>query len=242
MQRAGQAFRRAADIYRKHLEGGAIDAATQEHEAFKCFRKDSPQEAADALNSAIKFYSRQNPRRAATHLETLAKFYEEDVKDQRKAMEAYGEAAEKFEYDNAGSLANKNKIKHAEYLALLDANYFQASKEFEDVAEAYNNLGTMKYSVPEVLLKAGICQLATGDMVGARKKFEEKYPEISSANPFPQARESKFLNDLVQAVENGDPEASVFTMNAQNIALTGFRFSMSCFQWDQMSKLDTWKT
>lgn len=207
MQRAGQAFRRAADIYRKHLEGGAIDAATQEHEAFKCFRKDSPQEAADALNAAIKFYSRQNPRRAATHLETLAKFYEEDVKDQRKAMEAYGEAAEKFDNDNAGSLANKNKLKQAEYLALLDSDYFAAAKKFEEVAEAYNNMGTMKYSIPDVLLKAGICQLATGDAVGARKKLDEKYPEISSSNPFPMARESKFLNDLLQAIESGDPEA-----------------------------------
>jgi len=203
MQRAGQAYRRAAEVQRKYVESGAIDAANNEYEAFKAFRKASPLDAVAALNSAIDFYRGQNPRRAATHLENLGKFYEEDLEDPKKAFEAYDEAARRFEDDNSDQLANKNKRKAAELMALF-GDYYPAAEKFEDVAKSFTKSPAMKWSVKEVLFQAGICRLATGDMVGVRKSLDQEYPTID--NSFPQQRENMLLNDLCQAVENGDPE------------------------------------
>jgi alpha-soluble NSF attachment protein len=61
------------------------------------------------------------------------------------------------------------------------------------------------------------------DLVATNRALES-YREID--NTFATTRENKLLTDLTQAVEQGDPEA----------------FSDSLFQFDQLSKLDKWKT
>src|ERR1700712_2649411 len=84
-----------------------------------------------------------------------------------------------------------------------------------------NNL--MKYSVKEYLLKSGICLLAVGDIVATNRAFE-KYRDLDSS--FTSAREHQLLVDLLETVEAGDQEA----------------FADKLFQFDQLSKLDKWKT
>ena len=81
----------------------------------------------------------------------------------------------------------------------------------------------MKWSVKEYLLKAGICHLATADMVATNRALES-YRDLDPA--FAQTREHQLLSDLAEAVEEGDQE----------------KFADKLFQFDQMSKLDKWKT
>lgn len=81
----------------------------------------------------------------------------------------------------------------------------------------------MKWSVKEYFLKAGICHLANNDNV-ATKRAIESYRVLDPA--FEQTREHQLLADLAEAVEEGDQE----------------KFADKLFQYDQMSKLDKWKT
>ena len=119
-------------------------------------------------------------------------------------------------------LANKLWLKVAD-IAALEADYYKAIECFEKVAEASLGNNLMKYSVKEYYLKAGICTLATKDLVSARRnldKYREKDPLFASQ------RECQLLSDLVDAVENNDQE----------------QFTGKLFAYDQMSKLDKWKT
>ena len=81
----------------------------------------------------------------------------------------------------------------------------------------------MKWSVKEYLLKAGICHLASADMVATTRALES-YRDLDPS--FSQTREHQLLVDLAEAVEEGDQE----------------KFADKLFQFDQMSKLDKWKT
>jgi alpha-soluble NSF attachment protein len=81
----------------------------------------------------------------------------------------------------------------------------------------------MKWSVKDYFLQSGMCLLAVGDMVATNRALE-KYREMDPT--FPSTREHQLLVDLSEAVEAGDQEA----------------FADKLFQYDQMSKLDKWKT
>jgi alpha-soluble NSF attachment protein len=81
----------------------------------------------------------------------------------------------------------------------------------------------MKWSVKDYFLKSGLCLLAVGDMVALNRGLE-KYREMDPT--FASTREHQLLVDLTEAVEQGDQEA----------------FADKLFQYDQLSKLDKWKT
>lgn len=81
----------------------------------------------------------------------------------------------------------------------------------------------MKYSVKDYFLKAGICHLASGDLVAAQRALE-RYTEMDPQ--FSTQRECMLLKDLCEAVEAKSQE----------------QFTDKLFQYDQVSKLDKWKT
>ncbi len=108
-------------------------------------------------------------------------------------------------------------------LAALAADYYKAIENYERVAQASISNNLMKYSVKEYLLKGGLCHLATADMVSAQRAFE-KYRDMDPT--FATTREHQLLLDLAEAVEAGDQE----------------KFADKLFAYDQMSKLDKWKT
>lgn len=81
----------------------------------------------------------------------------------------------------------------------------------------------MKWSVKDYFLKAGLCHLAVGDTVATGRAFE-KYRDMDPT--FSSTREHQLLVDLAEAVDAGDQE----------------QFADKLFQYDQMSKLDKWKT
>lgn len=119
-------------------------------------------------------------------------------------------------------LANKLYLKVAD-LAALEGDYYKAIANYERCAKTSINNNLMKWSVKEYLLKAGMCHLATNDMVAANRALES-YRDLDPS--FSQTREHQLLVDLVEAVEEGDQE----------------KFADKLFQYDQMSKLDKWKT
>lgn len=219
---AGSAFEKAASIQKSQLSE-PDDAANSLVEAFKVYRLESPEDAARVLTQAIAHYtSRGSFRRAATQQEQLAGLIETQIGDSKRAMEAYATAAEWYSSDNAEALANKLYLKVGD-LAAEAGDYATAVQNFENVAKQSINNNLMRWSVKEYLLKAGICHLASTDMVATRRALEA-YLELDPS--FAQQREYKLLVNLAEAVEQGDQEA----------------FSDHLFQYDQMSKLDKWKT
>ena len=219
---AGQAFEKAASIQSSKLSE-PDDMANTLTEAFKVYRKDSPQDAARVLTTAIAHYtSKGNFRRAATHQQNLAEVYELEIGDQKKALEAYETAGQWFESDNAEALANKLYLKVAD-LAALEGDYQNSVSKFEGVAKSSLNSNLMKWSVKDYFLKAGICHLASGDLVATNRALE-MYRDLD--NSFGGTRENMLLTDLAAAVQEGDQE----------------QFADKLFHYDQMSKLDKWKT
>jgi len=124
--------------------------------------------------------------------------------------------------DTDNRLANKLYLKLAD-LAALDGDYYKAISNYERISKSAINNNLMKWSVKEYLLKAGIAHLATGDMVATNRALES-YRDLDPS--FTQTREHQLLVDLAEAVEEGDQE----------------KFADKLFQFDQMSKLDKWKT
>lgn len=95
------AFERAASVQTEKLNE-PDDAANTLLEAFKSYRKSDPEDAARVLEKAIKHYTQKgNFRRAATQQQSLAELFEQEVGDQKRALEAYDLAAQWFEGDNA---------------------------------------------------------------------------------------------------------------------------------------------
>lgn len=120
------------------------------------------------------------------------------------------------------SLANKLYLKLAD-LSALASDYQKAIANYERIAKSSINNNLMKWSVKEYLLKAGICHLCTNDMVATNRALES-YRDLDPS--FSQTREHQLLTDLAEACEEGDQE----------------KFADKLFQFDQMSKLDKWKT
>ncbi|KAH6683089.1 soluble NSF attachment protein [Halenospora varia] len=219
---AGQAFEKAADIQTNRLNE-PDDAANTLTEAFKVYRKSDPLDAVRCLDVAINHYTvKGNFRRAATHKQNLAEVYEVEIGDQKKAMESYELAASWFESDNAEALANKLYLKVGD-LAALESDYYKAIENFEKVSTSAVGNNLMRWSVKDYFLKAGLCHLANGDMV-AMTRAMEKYRDMDPS--FASTREHQLLVDLSEAVAAGEQE----------------QFADKLFQYDQMSKLDKWKT
>ncbi|KAI1376107.1 TPR-like protein [Hypoxylon crocopeplum] len=219
---AGQAFEKAAAVQNKQLNE-PDDAANTLVDAFKVYRKENPEDAVRCLDFAVNQYCKKgNFRRAAQHKENMGEVFENEVGDTKRALECYESAAGWYEGDNAAALANKLWLKVAD-IAALEGDYYKSIEQYEKVASASINNNLMRYSVKDYFLKAGVCHLATGDMVATNRALE-KYRDMDPT--FPSTREYQLLADLAAAVEAGDQD----------------QFTDKLFQFDQMSKLDKWKT
>ena len=120
------------------------------------------------------------------------------------------------------SLANKLYLKVAD-LSALSADYPRATTLYERVAQSSLSSNLMKWSVKDYFLKAGICHLATFDMVALQRALDS-YRDMDTT--FAGTRECGLLVDLKECVEGGDQEG----------------FAEKLFRFDQLSKLDKWKT
>lgn len=119
-------------------------------------------------------------------------------------------------------LANKLWLLVAD-LAAIEGDYYKSIENYEKVSTTAVANNLMKWSVKDYFLKSGLCHLAVGDQVATNRAIE-RYRDLDPT--FPSTREHQLLVDLYETVENGDQEA----------------FQDKLFQYDQMSKLDKWKT
>lgn len=217
---AGKALMNAAEMNLKC--SNTFEAANNFVKAANCFRKDSPAEAVHCLRIAIAHYTDSGKfAQAARHSQEVGEILESQL-ELEEAINAYETAAEYLEGNNNASQAAKCLLKVASFSAQLE-KYDRAIEIFEQVGQLYLGINLLKWSANELFLKAGLCHLANGDLVGAKRAIQT-YKEINVT--FSSKRECKFLEELVKAFEKPDVN----------------EFSKSCGQYDSMTPFDAWMT
>ncbi|KAG9513821.1 protein required for fusion of vesicles in vesicular transport, alpha-SNAP, partial [Aureobasidium melanogenum] len=222
VSQGGSALESAARICTENLEE-PLDAVNIYNEAFKLYHEVQPEKAAVMLEQAIqrqKQLGRWRP--AATNTESLATHYQQVLGNNAKAIEAYKDTLKCYKQDPAPALENKITLALSD-LQALEGDYRSAIEGYETAADKAQNNNLLAWNIKNYLFQAGICHLATGDMVATSRAFDEwrsKYAQFTSA------REFQLLNDLKEAVEAGDQD----------------QFADRLYQFDQMQKLNKWQT
>ncbi|EHK49033.1 uncharacterized protein TrAtP1_000383 [Trichoderma atroviride] len=221
---AGKTYERAAAVREKSLKELG-DAADSYVEASDAYRRDDPEAAIRCRERAFALIQQSTSESKQTRLsrvkEILGQIYEHDLKDLKRAREAYKEAAERL--PKARELnANKLFTQYAD-LAALDEDYYVAIETYDRIINSMIGNQTMKWSLSTYCFKAGVCHLATGDLVGTRRAVEsyrQKDAEFSSQYKY------KLVEDLCGAVEAHDQD----------------QFGELLFQFDRTSRLEPWMT
>ncbi|CDS06203.1 hypothetical protein LRAMOSA08731 [Lichtheimia ramosa] len=219
---AGEAFTKAAQLFMKTSDT-LYDASKAYESAAKCYKKNQPEMAISMLEYAIKIDKEgAHFRNAAKHHQEIAEIYESDLVDLQGAMHNWEQAATLHMADDQQAMVNKCLLKVAHFAAQLE-QYDKAIENLETVATASADNQLTKWSIKEYFLKAGLCHLCTGDLVRTRQALD-KYCNMDMT--FENTREYKFLEGIIECVENGDVEL----------------FTQKVFEFDQLTKLDHWKT
>ncbi|KAK9723350.1 vesicular-fusion protein S17 [Basidiobolus ranarum] len=218
---AGDAFMKAADMQIRAEERD--EASSTFISASKCYKKSNPEDAINSLKMAIEILTERGRFHAAAgHQKDIAQIYESDLIDIERAMNSYELAADWYSGEEATAMANNCYLKVAAFAAQLE-QYDKAIEKFEQVANASMDNNLTKWSLKEYFLKAGLCHIATNDIVGAQRALE-RYQDMDVT--FSSTREYKFLQSIMEAIDSGDLEA----------------FTNQVFEFDQLTKLDNWKT
>jgi len=200
--RAGDAYMQAAQCYANY-NTSKYETAGNFVKAAGAYRKDNPQAATEALLKAIHLYAEEGKfNMAAKYEKDLAEMYEAEL-DITNALKHYEIAAEYFENENSPSAANQCLLKVAHFAATLQ-NFSRAIELFEQIASTSVNNHLLKWSAKEYFLKAGLCHLANGDSVAAKKGIE-RYSSLSPE--FHGSREFLFLQQLIESYEKYDAES-----------------------------------
>jgi len=218
---AGDAFAREAECREKSGENS--EAANAWWNASKAYKRGFPDLAIQALSQTIMHLTKGGRfRQAADREKEIGQIYLQEANNLAKACESFERAGEWYAQEDATATANACFKDAADLHADLE-RYPQAIARYEQVAD--NSLGSAltKYSVKEYWLRSGLCALAMGDSVTARRNMA-KYS--SQDTTFSSTREAKFVNLLIEAFEQGDQEM----------------FTGAVVEFDQMTKLDNWKT
>ncbi|KAL6910369.1 soluble NSF attachment protein [Trichoderma evansii] len=221
---AGKTYERAAAVREKNLKELG-DAADSYVEASDAYRRDDPEAAIRCRERAFALIQQSTSESKQTRLsrvkEILGQIYEHDLKDLKRARESYKEAAERL--PKARELnANKLFTQYAD-LAALDEDYYVAIETYDRIINSMIGNQTMKWSLSTYCFKAGVCHLATGDLVGTRRAVEgyrQKDVEFSSQYKY------KLIEDLCGAIEAHDQD----------------QFGELLFQFDRTSRLEPWMT
>ncbi|KAF8971354.1 vesicular-fusion protein SEC17 [Flammula alnicola] len=213
---AGDAFAREAEC--RELCKEENEAANAWWNASKAYKRGFPDLAIQALTQTIVHLTKGGRfRQAADREKEIGQIYLQESNDLRKACESY-ERAGSDKCRTANACFKDAADLHAEL-----EEYPQAISRYEQVADNSLSSALTKYSVKEYWLRSGLCALAMGDTVTAKRNMQ-KYTIQDVA--FASTREAKFINALLEAFEAGDVEA----------------FTGAVFEFDQVTKLDNWKT
>ncbi|KAJ7487556.1 vesicular-fusion protein SEC17 [Mycena galericulata] len=219
---AGDAFAREAECRENSKEPN--EAANAWWNAAKAYKRGFPQLAVQALTQTIVHLTQAGRfRQAADREKEIGQIHLQENNDLRAACESYERAGDWYAQEDATATANACYKDAADLHADLE-EYPQAIARYEQVANDSLSSALTKYSVKEYWLRSGLCSLAMkNDTVSAKRnlaKYSNQDPSYAST------REAKFIQALIQAVEAGDQEA----------------FTGAVVEFDQVTKLDNWKT
>ncbi|KAL7424481.1 vesicular-fusion protein S17 [Cryptotrichosporon argae] len=218
---SGRAFEREAACRIQAKENN--DAMNAYHNAAKSFKKSNPEAAVSALHQTIKLLiDAGNFRQAADREKEIANIYAQDNLDPAKARDSFQRAGDWYKQEDANATANQCYQQAAELSAVI-GDLQKSIELYCTVADWSLTSALTKYSVKEYWLRAALCAIAQGDLVLASRLLQTFGQKDVT---FPSTREAKFAHELVDACEEADVE----------------RFTAAVFQYDQVTKLDNWKT
>lgn len=141
-----------------------------------------------------------------------------------QAIVNFEKAADMFSAENTATAAQKCMIKIGHLCASKDAPEFaRAAEIFTRVATESMSNPLLKFQARGLLFEAFLCTLAQADVVAADAALSRS-KDIDYT--FPGSRECKLCEDILQAFKD----------------MNGDAFTDAVFNYDQISKLDPWKT
>jgi alpha-soluble NSF attachment protein len=205
---AARAYVKAADAQitgKSHTE-----AVSSLGNAATCFRKVAPQEAVGCLERAIGMLTDEGRfSMAAKYHKDIAEICENDLSDNKQAAAHYERAAELYEGEPNSSSSVKPCLVKVAHFAAEGGDYVRGKELFEKLAAICLESRLGSYGAKEYLLKAGLCTLAEGDVIAAKKALE-KYMDMHPA--FEREREFTLFSDVTTAVDNYDLELFMKTV------------------------------
>jgi len=217
--RAGASYVRAAECIVKQSKH---EAASNYVQAATCLKKIDAKEAMHCIRKAVEYFLDEGRFSiAAKHQKELAEICETE-NDFEGCLEEYQKAADYYDGEGSTTSSNQCLLKVAQYSAQLD-QYDKSIQIYEKVGKQSLESNLLKWSAKDYFLRAGLCHLAAGDVVSGKRAIEQ-YQEWDYS--FNSQRECKFLDQLIAAAEKYDTEA----------------FTQAVVEYDQVSKLDNWKT
>jgi alpha-soluble NSF attachment protein len=140
------------------------------------------------------------------------------------AIANYEKASDLFVAENATSSSHKALIRVAHLCATLEpAELDKAADTFAKVAGECLSNNLLKFQAKGYFFNAFLCILARTDVVAADAALE-RFKEMDYT--FPGSRECKLCEDVLQSFKDANADA----------------FTDAIYNYDQISKLDPWKT
>lgn len=221
---AAEAYGKAAEQF--ELAKSNHEASSAHIEAAKCHKSsDKSTLAIESYTKAINIYNEAGRfQQAGKMLKEVGEIHEKN-REFPAAVDALQQAAEFLQSENSTASANACFVKIATMISqdMNPPDLGRAAEIFERLGKSCMEKKLLQMNAKGYWLQAGLCHLAQGDTVGARNKQSEFMSEDYN---FEDSREWRFLDQLIKANEDLDMES----------------FSTHCYEYDQISKLDAWKT
>eukprot|EP01024_Parvocaulis_polyphysoides_P016591 TRINITY_DN17392_c0_g3_i1.p1 TRINITY_DN17392_c0_g3~~TRINITY_DN17392_c0_g3_i1.p1 ORF type:complete len:303 (-),score=59.07 TRINITY_DN17392_c0_g3_i1:638-1546(-) len=194
-EKAGEAYKELAETHKK--DGNQHEAANSYADAAKMYAKALSPDSAQCFMKAAQIYMDNGKfNMAGRQLREAADW--EDKNDRKdESAQLFRQAAKFFDMENMSSEYNKCMLRAAEVDAQME-RYQEAQDVFEEVGKKYTENNLLKYGARDVLLNAGLCILARGDLDAAEKAFE-KYKDWDVQ--LEGSRQGSLMEDILSAVK-----------------------------------------
>ncbi|CAN0001334.1 unnamed protein product [Scytosiphon promiscuus] len=223
MEEAANCYERAAEQF--EITKSAHESARAYVEAAKCRKSTAPRTAVDAFEkNVVALVVIVGRFREATGVACIGNPFGSEG-DFDSAVDALQRAAEYLQGEGSTSQANACLVKVAGIVSkdMDPPKLTFAAEIYEQLGKSCMEKKLLAMNAKGYWLQAGLCLLAQGDTVAARNKQSDF---LTTDYTFDDSREFRFLDQLIKSSEDLDVES----------------FSQHCFDYDQISKLDPWKT
>lgn len=214
---AGDSFEEAAKLTDSVYTRAALTA-----EAARAWAQGNENErSAQLYAAAIAMFVEKGPlRRAALLAMDLGELYEKNSIWQ-PARNAYTRASNWFQENEEVSKAANAQLRAA-HCAAWCKDYTDAIGDFEQAArKAAGDIG-QRHKLKQYFLQAGLCYLASGDLVGLEQALKDKFVIWDRA--FSATDQYKLLVALLMSVRQMDVP----------------KFELALYQYDKKHRLDKW--